>query len=214
MVFALIASGNIFAQDDGQELLIGSFHSGFLGANQEIWYWVYAPQAGLITVQTTGNTDTYLEAYDFFGDFIAENDDGPNGYNASLTVFAWSDEFIDFCLTGYDSMTRGQYTISASFTPATELAAGDTYRGNIREGEEHYFYFEASKNGYFIIETSGNTDTALTLFDVLLEELQFNDDGAGYPNDRIIWDVREGRTYIVKVSTLQSGPFGLSVRYR
>ncbi|MDR0463501.1 MAG: hypothetical protein LBG94_00120 [Treponema sp.] len=207
----LILCGSVFAQN-AQELRIGSSLSGNIAAGQEIWYGVAAAQDGLLVVQTTGDTDTFLEAYDAGGNFISENDDGPNEYNASLILSVKHGNNYFFRLTGYDESISGPYKISASYFALTQLNAGGSHSGNITDWDYKYFIFTAPRNGSLTIETSGSTDTYLCLYDENLEFLDYDDDGAEFPNDRIVHQVTSGKTYYIELGVYELGPYTISAR--
>ena len=209
VVFVLFAAGSVFAQNS-QELRIGSSISGNLGRGQEIWYSVTAAQDGLLTVETSGNTDTYLEAYDSRRNLIVENDDGPNNLNARVLISVTRGNTYLFKLRGYDSSASGPFSISASNASATQLRAGSTYNGIVNEAQGILFRFTADRSGMLTVETSGQTDTTITLYDDKFEYLDSDDDSAEYPNDRIIYPVLSGRTFYIDVNAFESGPFGIN----
>jgi len=209
-VLMLIISGGVFAQNT-QELSIGSSLPGNLSSGQEIWYSVKAAQDGLLIVQTFGDTDTCLEAFDEGMFLIVDNDDGPNGYNASIILSVKRGSTYYFCLTGYDNES-GPYSISASYPVFPQLNAGSFHSGNIISDDYLFFIFTAARSGVLTVETSGGTDTYIYLYDDNLKYLADDDDGAGYPNDRLIYQVTSGRTYYIELCAYEFGPYTISAR--
>ncbi|MCL2213664.1 MAG: hypothetical protein FWC06_00505 [Treponema sp.] len=207
IAFIIFTVGSVYSQ---QELIIGSFLQGNLASDKEIWYSVTAAQNGLLVVQTDGDTDTFLKAYDAGMNLIAENDDGPNELNASIILSVKRGNTYFFCLTGYDGIISGLYSISASYLPVTQLNAGSSCSGNITDWYYNFFIFTASRSGTLTIETSGSTDTYLYLYNEDLQFLDYNDDGAGFPNDRIVIEVISGRTYYIELGAYEFGPYTVS----
>ena len=153
----LFVSGIAFAQNI-QELRIGSFLSGSLGRGQEIWYSVRTQEAGFLVVETTGNTDTFLEAYDNDYNYITYNDDDGEGANACIEIFVRSNSTYFFKVTGYGGTATGQFRILAALNPlppVTELRTGSFVSGNINSGEERWYSVRASQSGYIIVEVTG-----------------------------------------------------------
>jgi len=211
VIFMLITTGTVFAQNT-QELRVGSALSGNLGRGQEIFYSLTAAQTGILTVETTGSVDTYLEVYDTDWNYIDENDDGPNGLNARLTIIAFQGVTYIFILSGYDENVSGRFGISASLTPFIQLRTGTAYNGRIEEEEYIVFSFIADRSGLLTIETAGQTDTYIMLYDNDFIDLAYDDDGAGYPNDRITHRVTSGTVYYIEVGAYESGPFTVTAR--
>jgi len=211
IIFLFITAGTVFAQNT-QELRVGSTLSGNLGRGQEIIYSVTATQTGTLTVETTGSVDTYLEVYYTDWNYIAENDDGPNGYNARLSINVLKGDSYFFVLTGYDENVSGRFGISATITPFTQLHSGLAYNSRIVEEEYIIFSFTADRNGILVAETSGSTDTFITLYDENFFELDHDDDGAGYPNDKLTYRVTSGTIYYIEVGAYESGPFTITAR--
>ena len=212
LIILIAASAqSVFAQNP-QELRVGSSVSGNLGSGQEIWYSVRAAERGFLTVKTTGDVDTYLEVYDAQRNYITENDDGDD-LNALVNVAVQANTVYLFKLRGYDAYHTGAYQIHASFRSMqsiAELRTGARTNGNISYGDKIMYSFRASQSGQLTVETSGSTDTYITLYDENLHYLNYDDDSAGGINDRITWPVTSGRTFYIEVGAYSSGPFGIT----
>ena len=88
IVLFLIVSGGLFAQN-AQELRFGSVVSGNLRSGEEIWYSIRVTETCFLLIETTGNTDTYLELYDAQRNLLMEDDDGSgNENNAKIETLA------------------------------------------------------------------------------------------------------------------------------
>ena len=209
-ILILIISGGVFAQN-AQQLRIGVITSGYLVAGSEILYSVDVNELCFLTVETIGELDTWLEAYDSKWNFLAEDDDGGDHYNASVAILVDPGRYY-FYLTGYDEYEEGSFRIIAQTETITELRAGSSLRRNITSDDYDLFYYIPARNGVLTIQTSGNTDTFLTLYDTNLEVLAEDDDGAGFPNDRIVNLVTAGSTYFIEVGAYDSGQYTISIR--
>jgi len=67
--------------------------------------------------------------------------------------------------------------------------------------DEDFFLLVPDRNGRLVIETTGNIDTYMELFDAnSRESLEENDDGGSRYNARIRYTVQAGKRYIVKVT--------------
>ena len=129
----LFSAGMLFAQAPGPaaELRFGTWVPGRLQEGEEQWFSVLSPDTGFVVVETDGDTDTYLEAYDSSGKFLAEDDDGKNNgdenYNALLEIMTEAGKTYLFKLRCSDDAESGPYRIRASF----EAIPADT-KGNTR----------------------------------------------------------------------------------
>jgi len=218
-IIIILITANAFAQN-AQELRIGSFINGNLGHGQEIWYRVTATEDGFLTVETTGSTDTYLEAFDAQQNYITENDDGGEGYNAKIDIIVTRGTSYLFKLRGYDYENSGPYRIFASSRPMptiTELRIGSSHNGNIESGEEYWFRFRASETGILTVETTGYTDTYLEAYASNYNFLDADDDGGEDTNAKLEIDVSAGETYIFKLrgySDYETGTYRLTSSFR
>jgi len=90
--------------------------NGNIERGGEYWFTVKPSTVGMLVVETSGDTDTYLTAYSENG-FIMENDDGGLGGNARISIDVKKPGVVYlFKLTGYDSDVRGPYSISATLS--------------------------------------------------------------------------------------------------
>jgi hypothetical protein len=207
----LLITGGLFAQTP-QELRFDTWVSGNLSmGDDEHWYSVRPTQAGMVIVETSGNTDTFLEAYDAVDNFIGENDDGGEGYNARLEILVQPGAVYRFVVYGYN---YGTYQIRASQGPlpqATELRLDAVVSGNIIEGESYWYSVRAAENGYITVETMGSTDTYLDAYDSSYRLIGSDDDGSGVGyNAQLEIPVFAGHTYLFKLSGYggyESGPY-------
>ena len=212
----LFVSVCLFAQNP-QELRLGGVPvSGTLNAGSEIWYSVRAASNGFLIIETTGDTDTYLEAYDAQRNLIMENDDGGEGTNARIEMFAAAGRTYLFKLRGFGGHTTGPYRIWASAEPipaATELRLGTERQVNLSAGARHWYSVRTTAAGYVVVETSGNEiDTFMQAFDSQYNLLTEDDDSGSGTNARIELLVQPNQTYFFVVrgySNTEAGPYSI-----
>jgi len=200
---------------DAVELRVGSALSGNLNYGQRQLYTVRTAQAGLYTVETTGNVDTYLEAYDAAFKYIGYNDDGDN-YNARLDFFAEANKIYYFMLSGYDDNEAGPYRISTSYEAVN--AGNNTSRPTaaaLRLGEaipvfltidsrSRWYVYQATRAVTFIVQTRGDVDTILYLYDSYGNLLEEDDDSAGEGYNAYISTRLNTGTYYIEVKGYES----------
>jgi len=86
------------------------------------WFIIRSPERGSITVETTGNLDTVINAFYDSNSQIAEDDDSGEGYNARLTIKAEPNRQIYFRVRLAGS-SAGNYTILASSSAQAQAQA-------------------------------------------------------------------------------------------
>jgi len=219
VILMFIASVNVFAQN-AQELRIGSFANANMGQGQEFWYRITPTEAGMLTVETSSSIDTYLEAYDANGNYLTENDDGGEGNNARIDIAVRPNTTYLFKLRGYSSGVTGQFRIFASMRPLpamTPLNVGSFQNAQLGRGDEHWYSITANQVGLLVVETTGNIDTFMELYNESFELLNSNDDGGEGNNARIEVTTRVGQVFYYKVRGYSSstvGPYRVMASYR
>jgi hypothetical protein len=211
-VFFLV-SGGLFAQNT-QELRVGSRVSATMRNGGDQWYSVRPSSNGILTVQTFGDLDTYIEVYDSSNNLIYDNDDWEDdSYNARVIIFVVSGSTYRFLVRGYDSSENGPYQIMATLERPTELRVGSQVRGNIREGGENWYIITATATGIMIVETTGSTDTILTVMDVANNYIAQDDDGGSEVNARVEFFVESGSTYVIVLEGYDSGAYQIQASF-
>jgi len=225
--FAVIAAlylfipGCLFAQSsrNPSELGIGNWVPGHLYAGQEYWFSVRPTGTGFLTVETTGSIDTYLEAYDASRNLIDENDDGGDS-NARLDIFVDPGKTYLFKLRGYDEEVTGPYSIRALFETAS-ADVGNTERSKAillqqdnsipvffrSPSESRWYRYDLTRQkNLLMVQTAGNTDTYLKLYDSQGRLLSENDDSGNDSNAMLSERLGPG-TYYIEI-TLYTGRTG------
>ena len=219
IILSLFVSICLFTQtsQNPQELRLGGVPvSGTLQSGSEIWYSVIASSNGFLIVETTGDTDTYLEAYDDRRNLLMENDDGGEAYNARIEIFAAAGRTYFFKLRGFGGTSTGSYRIWASIEAvpaATQLTFGTERTANLSYGARNWFSVRTTQAGYIIAETSGNSvDTFMQAFDSGYNLLAQDDDSGSGTNARIEILAQANQTYYFVVrgwSNEASGPYSI-----
>jgi hypothetical protein len=209
-IFLLVTGG--LAAQNAQELHVGSALSEYLHSGRELWYSVRATQNGIMSIETSSDFDTVLEAYDASrSNKIAEDDDSGVEYNACLTLMTVSGTTYMIKLRGYYG-ENGPFTIKAAAVQPTELRLGTPQSANLSDGEKHWYSLRGTENNTVAIETSGRLDTYMTLYNSSFEQIGSDDDGGEDYNARIDTHVTAGSTYYIMVRGISgdtSGPYSI-----
>jgi hypothetical protein len=176
----------------------------------------------VLSVYTSGETDTYIEVYQD-GALIHENDDGgAEDYNARVTFSPGRGGNYYIKIRGYDDTVMGDYSLHTETqtvemdqyepnntrTQATGISPGQTLSGNALADYDtaDWFTFTITQPGVYTIGTTGGMDTILTLYGGGDEELDSDDDSGSNDNARIERNLERG-TYYARV-TLYDGGYG------
>jgi len=184
-VFIGLFARNALAQDALELSLGGSPISGNLSSGEEIWYSIQVDEPGaltvILTIETLGTTDTYLEFYDAQRNLISENDDGGEGTNARIEMIGAASGTYLFKLRGFSDEVAGPYRVlvtSDTIPEPAELRFGTVHKGTIAAGTRHWYSVRAEERGFITAETFGNTDTYLEAYDHQYDFVKEDDDGA------------------------------------
>jgi hypothetical protein len=210
-VLFFIVNGGLFAQNM-QELRFGTDVSGNLNSRAEIWYSLRPAENGFIVVETMSDIDTVLEAYDAQRNLLKEDDDGGEGYNARIEIYATAGRTYYIKLKGYDDES-GPYRIRASYKPlpaTADLRFGTPTSGNLSSRGESWYRVRTTQAGLLTIETLGSLDTLMEAYDGSWTFLERNDDGGEDNNARLEIVVDANQNYYFKVwgyDEDDSGPY-------
>lgn len=198
----------------GSGVINRSIHNG----NDEDFFLIIPASEGLLVMETTGNTDTFMELYDAdTRQKLSENDDGGQNTNARIRYSIEAGHRYIVKIRGYNRSTTGNYgflaNISVSETPGSSWQNPVTYELGINEnapvinrqladGDEDFFLLVPEKDGQLVMETTGrDLDTLMVFYDAgSREELAENDDGGQGYNALIRHNVEAGKRYMVKIS--------------
>ena len=193
------------------------------------YFRVTLPQAGTLTVETTGDTDTvgYVGGAD--GRWLSRNDDREGDVNFRIVRQVAAGTYYVAVVGGAGRTATGAYTFHARFTAAG--AAAD--HGNTREratrvdvdtqtegaldraGDVDYFRVAVPGAGRLTVETTGTTDTFGYVGGAAGGWLAQDDDSGMESNFRIVRDVESGTYYVAVVgkNRTATGLYTLAVRF-
>jgi tyrosinase len=174
------------------------------------------------TIETTGPSDTMLTLFgpNSSTTEIASNDDGGENFNARITRDLGAGTYYAQVRL-YNTNATGTYNIQVSSDggavqiPVITIDGVPVDASISARGESDLFRFQVSDAGTYIVETSGNSDTFLSLYgpDSQSTEIATDDDGGVSFNSRIDADLAPGE-YFARVrhySSLGTGPYSISV---
>ena len=191
-------------------------------AGESDLYRVQVTTAGTYTIATSGSMDTFLSLFgpDNETTLVATDDDsGPGVLSLLVQDLAVGQYFVR--VRHYRSTRTGSYGISVrsndSPEPSPMQVNGPEVQGDIGQPAESDLYtFSVATAGTHIIETSGSTDTFLTLFGPNSDTTLITQDDDSGPGtlSRIQASLAVG-AYFVRVrhySPVQTGAYGVKVR--
>ncbi len=209
-----------------------SFTSGALERQGDVDYFrVQVDQAGTLTVETTGSTDTLGQLRGADDQWISEDDDRGLGLNFWLVQPVSAGTYY-VRVSGYESapgeVATGPYTLVLRFAPTPTDDHGNTHErarsvkpdsstsGILeRQGDVDYFRVQVDQAGTLTVETTGDTDTVGQLRGADDQWLSEDDDGGSRLNFWLVQQVSAG-TYYVRVSGFDNatGRYTLQVRLK
>ena len=201
----------------------GGTFNGSIGSAGEVDEYTFDVTAfSSNTIETSGNSDTVIALFgpDDASNQLAFNDDGGANLNSRIVLNLSSGSYV-VRVRLFSANATGDYAIGVSSAAAPAIAVlivdGPVTDAAISAGNESDLYrFQAQSQGDYVIETSGPTDTFMTLFGPGSQTNQIaqNDDGGFSLNSRISRQLDAGE-YFVRVrhfSTFGTGPYQVSVR--
>ena len=209
-----------------------SFTSGALERQGDVDYFqVSVHQAGTLTVETTGSTDTLGQLLGADGQELSDDDDRGLGLNFRLVQPVSAGTYY-VRVSGYESapdeVATGPYTLVLRLTPTPTDDHGNTpeqarsvkpdssTQGILeRQGDVDYFRVLVSEAGTLTVETTGDTDTVGQLRGTDDQWLSEDDDGGSRLNFRLVESVSAG-AYYIRVSGFDNatGRYTLRVRIK
>ncbi len=199
--------------------------------DDEDWMFVQIPESAddrvLLNVETSGNTDTFLELYDSDGDFLIDNDDSGSENNAKIQYLVSPGKLYYLMAVSSEYNSTGEYGISASiqkvihdsFEPDNSPDEASLIEpGSVRQkhsfvpaDDSDWYFFTISEQHKIEIRTYGDSDTSMYLFDgsrrIISEDslIAEDDDGGEDYNALIVKDLSPG-TYYILVTQLYDDP--------
>ncbi len=180
------------------------------------WFIVEPDSAMSLVIQTTGSTDTYLTLHDADSrEQLATNDDGGDGSNAMIRHFVRPGKRYMVEVRGYSSSSTGEYGLTGraedmgDAVPYQLGRSTDAREVRQRLGDNDLFLLTPRSNGMMIIETTGDIDLVMELFDGETYETIAEDDDSGQDyNARLVQEVEGGKSYLVRIRAISSDSNG------
>lgn len=201
----------------------GNAVNGSIGTAGEVDEYSFDVAAfGSYRIETSGNSDTVIALFgpDDASNELAFNDDGGVNFNSRIVISLSVGNYV-VRVRLFNANATGAYAIGVTSAAGPAIPSlvvnGPVLDAAISAGSESDLYrFQAQSQGDYIIETSGPTDTFLTLFgpDSQTNQIAQNDDGGFNLNSRISRQLNMGE-YFVRVrhfSMQGTGPYQVRVQ--
>ena len=205
--------------------------AGYLERAGDVDYFrVEVAEAGRLTVETSGTTDTFGYLQGARGQYLAGNDNAGEGNNFRIGRPVPAGTYHVAVVGATGRTATGAYTLAVRFAAAGET----TEHGNSRDratpvglntetagaleraGDVDYFRFEVAQAGSLTVETTGATNTVGYLGGATGGWLSQDDDAGADGNFRIVRQVTAGTYYVAVVGAnrrMATGTYTLAVRF-
>jgi hypothetical protein len=192
------------------------------GSGDEDFFLLTPDRDARLVVETTGDTDTFMELYRPGSNSpIARNDDGGEEINAKISYNVNAGGSYIAKIRGYDDGETGRYTFHAymverpmpdeyeddnEFSMARDISVGIPQRHTFTDGDDvDWVKFSVSRAGSYVIRArgvnSGSLDTYIELYDSNHRFIAENDDSGEQYDSRLSLNLQTG-TYYVSIETL------------
>ena len=184
-----------------------------------------APSSGGFDIYTTGNVDTVVTLYDDNRTVLILDNDSGQGTNGSIhsSLDQGSTYFIS--VTNFAGSGTGPYDLVVSgcqgggcgddpgdddIASATDLGTqcGSTQAAFDCTGDVDVYRFTPPVTADFTIETTGSSDTLMSLKDHQGAVITSDDDSGTDHNARIVHNLIQGTTYFVEISEYNNDDTG------
>jgi hypothetical protein len=204
----------------------GDSYAGRIDQASDVDYYVFRAEAGQIyKIATTGDSDTYMALYaPDSSAALAVSNDSSEGTNASLSFRASTSGNLYVAVSLADFLAVGDYGVSvatvtddigddaATATPLTP-DAGLLNGRNSYSGDLDFFSFNAEAGETYLLETRGNADTWLVLYDTDGVTPLVTDDMSGFGyNGQILWIAPAAGTYYLAVGAYATSDYQVSIQ--
>ncbi|MDR1802438.1 MAG: leucine-rich repeat domain-containing protein [Treponema sp.] len=201
LLLASCATGGQQARPTARVLTLGTPLSGYISNRGIEWFGIRMTETDILTVETTSNINTVLDAYDEYSNHIVRDDDSGEGSNARLQINAQAGRIYFFRVSGYEGES-GSFDIVAQ-SAVRELLIGTPVSVNITEtGRQlngvEWFSIRATVNGSLTVEATGNNRVYLEAYDESRNRLLAREDQRNNVMLQID-DTKAGRSYSIKL---------------
>jgi hypothetical protein len=186
------------------------------------WYSLDFPASGTFTIQSLGSTDVEAELRLANGTTgLAWNDSGAGYPNFKITATVSAGRY--YLIVRHHTGGTGPYSLrntfnefNNSYATAVKLDMNSySRRFFLAAGDQDYYYVDVPSTGRLMVESQGSADTFCYLIDPTKQfRLDYNDNGAGYPNFRITADLCPGRYWLrVAQGSSSTGVYSLHTTF-
>ena len=185
---------------------VGTSVSGSISPARDVdWYSFTLVSPSVVTIQTTGSTNTYGVLYNSAGAWLEDRIYGGAGTNFRIDRFLGAGTYyIRVEGNNFIFTITGEYRLSVAVAEvsATAVPVGTSVSGSITPADDVDWYsFTLVSPSFITIETTGTTDTEGDLYSSAGRILEYDrNDGAG--NNFRIEKFLEAGTYYIRVKGL------------
>ena len=202
--------------------------SGGDAGTEEDFFLLLPANSGRLVMETTGNTDTYMEFYNAdTRENLASNDDGGSGSNARIRYNVEAGKRYIVKLRGYGSDDTGSYGFRAYYQARTAfqpdeyesdddpssarlISIGTPQQHTFHDGDDvDYVKFQVTQRGRYILRARGansnRLDTYMELYNESLNLIGEDDDGGASYDSRLSLTLDPG-LYYLKIRCLDEDP--------
>ena len=173
----------------GEMCYVGTNTFTISNGGDRLFKMLYAPVSGSYRIYSTGSLDTYGSIT--VGGTVYTDDDGGTGLNFQLNVTLEAGEMYSLGVNYFNSSTTGTITVIVELATDPIYLGSNTYTVQ-SAGQYIYRPFIAPQTGTYRFYSTGSIDTFGHLTDNCLNQIAYDDDGAGYPNFLITYDLSAG----------------------
>ena len=223
---------NVMEQASRLEIDGNWISSTILPGTDVDWYYIDVSSAPdpntIVSIGLMSEMDTFLELFNEDGIQILTNDDGGEGENARIDVFLSEAGRYFIIARHYDGSGQGDYEIHAEYLRASpdQFESDDTrtsarsiptngqvqIRNFTPADDQDWVKFDLSETRTVVIETYGDVDTYMKLFDRAGNLVIEDDDSGGDYNARIERLLQRGEYYINVYQVEGDSVFGAGYR--
>lgn len=205
-----------------------AFMERTLHYDDEDFFLIVPEYGGRMIMETSGNTDTYMELYDAGSrEMLAENDDGGSGTNARIRHSMEAGRRYIVKVRGYGSDDTGRYGFRAFYrgpgavqvdeyepddepSMASLLSIGVPQTHTFHDEDDvDWVKFQVAQRGRYIIRARGvrdnSLDTYIELYDEDMELIDEDDDGGENLDSKLSKILIPG-LYFLKIGCFSDDP--------
>ncbi len=202
-------------RENAIKISVGETQSHTIHDSDDVdWVGFYVENSGDYVLQTTGSGDTLIYIYDENGSYIRHDDDSGIGRNASIrmrleanTVYyarvsAYGQELVPhygLSLTELSTCGGDAYESDDTRETARGIVAGETQSRSISApGDVDWVVLRPIQSGAYQIQTTGNGDMKLDLYNASGVLLASDDDSGTGLNARIGYTLSANTAYYIR----------------